>query len=469
MSSPSWCGGTGRDHRQDEPREHDRCAGVLAASDELTGRVLGRGERPLELDALDEEPGVRQDEPGAVGPKLDWDPLEPSCERLHLRGVEHPLGHRLEQLGGRLAVPGLQQVVDGLGHLAERPIGLSRAPMQRRGRRWIPRIEAGAQEGAEEVVVAVPLAVGVEPLCEDVPGDELSAQAGRVRGPGHRCGHVGGEAVEDGRLQEKPLGRCGLGLQDLVGQVVEQAGVVETPVHSPEALARLAAQDHARDPPLGDLMERAGPRALRVGGSASEQLRRLELGQREVGRPEDQPLHARVRRHAGRQGRPRRERQMHVRGEIARERRQCLLSGGRERVDVVQDERHVVRSGDHDLVAERLDLVDDLAIEIDARAETREALPERRAHMGEQPRTGESLVAGAPSRRDAQPRQRLRQQRRLPVAGARDHHDPSRLEALDQAPHQLLPVEVMRRKPRRPQPRQQYAASRHPSAVQAGL
>ena len=82
------------------------------------------------------------------------------------------------------------------------------------------------------------------------------------------------------------------------------------------------------------------------------------------------------------------ERQMHVRGEIARERRQRLLSGGRERVDVVQDERHVVRSGDHDLVAERLDLVNDLAIEIDARAETREALPERRAHMGEQPRTG---------------------------------------------------------------------------------
>ena len=347
----------GGDHRQDEPREHHRGSGVLAAIDELAGGVLGRGERALELDPLDEEPGMREDEPGAVRPKVVRDPLEPAGQRLHLRCVEHRLRHRLEQLRGRLLVSGLQQVVDRLGHLSERPVRLGRAAVQLRRRGGVRLVESGSQEGAEEVVVAVPVAVAVEPLREDVPGDEPLAQDRGVRVPRHRRGHLGGEPIEDRGLQEEPLGGRRLCLQNLLRQIVEEPRVVETPGDLLEPLARLAAEDHAGDPPLGELVKGAGLLGPRRGGAAPEKLRRLALRERQIGRAHHQAASARAHREPRGRWWPRRDRQMDVPGEIAHQGRQRLLRRWRERVDVVQDERQIVGGREDDLVADRLDLI----------------------------------------------------------------------------------------------------------------
>ena len=184
---------------------------------------------------------------------------------------------------------------------------------------------------------------------------------------------------------------------------------------------------------------------VRRGRTAPEQIRRLALAQRQVGRAEHQPADARASREPCWRRRPRRERPMHVPGEIARQRRQRLLSRRCERVDVVQDESQIVGGRDHDLVADCLHLIRHVALEIEAGPEAREALAERGAHVGEQPGTGEALVTGAPGPRNAQPGQRLGQQRRLPVAGPGDHDDGSRLEPGDHAPDQLISMEVMRR------------------------
>ena len=95
----------------------------------------------------------------------------------------HLLGQGLEGGGGLGEVAAGQQVVDALHRLARRQPGPAGAPVQLGQALGRPPRQPLAQRGLKELVIAVPLALGVEPYREQVPRDQVSAEV-RARSPG---------------------------------------------------------------------------------------------------------------------------------------------------------------------------------------------------------------------------------------------------------------------------------------------
>jgi hypothetical protein len=86
--------------------------------------------------------------------------------------------------------------------------------------------ELVAQQFAEEVVVAIPLAFGVERDEEEVRGLELPQKAPGVVPIGDGVAKWGAEAIEDGRLQQEGADLLGLAGQHFGAQVVNDVAVI---------------------------------------------------------------------------------------------------------------------------------------------------------------------------------------------------------------------------------------------------
>ena len=138
---------------------------------------------------------------------------------LALGGRDHRLGDRLEGVGGLLHRAGLEEVAHGLLVVAGRHPGAAGAQVEDGGGLRLALGQAAAQEGVEEVVVAVPAALGLDD--EQVGGDQVLHHVPRVGPLRHDRGEGRGEALEHRGVEQEALHVGGEAAEDLLGEVVE--------------------------------------------------------------------------------------------------------------------------------------------------------------------------------------------------------------------------------------------------------
>jgi hypothetical protein len=127
----------------------------------------------------------------------------------------------------------------------------------------VATIELPPQEIAEQMVVAVPLAVIVDRHDEGVRPSEGLERRGRVGRAEHRIAQGRRHALEDRCPEQEALEMLGLALQHLLQQVVGGLGLIARQSSGPGAGIVTAAQRERRQhdrggPPLRPLAQRLG-------------------------------------------------------------------------------------------------------------------------------------------------------------------------------------------------------------------
>ena len=117
----------------------------------------------------------------ALLPGLGGDALQPGRERLALGRRHHRLGHLLEGARRRVGVAGLEVVAHRLLVVPGRLPRPARQQVQPRQRLGLVLGEVAAQERVEQVVVAVPAALGLDyDLSPELAADGISEWIERV-------------------------------------------------------------------------------------------------------------------------------------------------------------------------------------------------------------------------------------------------------------------------------------------------
>ena len=205
------------------------------------------------------------------------------------------------------------------------------------------------QDVGEQVVVAVPGALGVERDEEQVVALEVVQHAGAFCSSGDRVTQRTGESVEDGGAEQELADVWWLPGQDLVGEVVDDEpvapgeGVDEARDLTPlgDAAQREGGELKAGDPPFGALLQR-----VRVGGGELqphhlvEELSSLVGGEAQIGGAQLDELSASPEPgHLQRWIGPGRDHQVHLIGDMVEEEGHCFVHVGRfDDVIVVEHE-----------------------------------------------------------------------------------------------------------------------------------
>ena len=454
LPAPSRAGPR-RDHGLLETDDRRRRPRMVSRVDQALDRLLGLGERGLMARAVQQQPDLGEDDRRAVLPERPRDRVEPSGERLALRGQDHPLRDRLDRIHRGLLLPGLEQVAHDLRRLTLSRPPCGRPPMPLAQPLRLALAQASLQERLEEMVVAIPLPLGGQADREQVPAHEPPRDVGGVRAPADRGRQLGGEPPEHGGVEQELLNLRRLPGDDLLGQVVElrraQAGRGGVP--------GLGREDQARGPPLGAVVEPGDGVVVRLHSQRADQLGGLAEVEREpVLTDLDDPESPETRQRE-RQGGAAGKGQVGVGRQMVHEHAEAVERRRRQQVHVVEHEHEVVGHRLDDLVAEVGHGLLRRASGLHPSAEAREALPDALGHVRQQgARIAHARVAGAPHPDAVGGLERLGQQGGLPVAGARhDRHQPA-LEALLKRGDQLGAVHAVGRKPWRQEPGSQHAA-----------
>ena len=117
--------------------------------------------------------------------------------------------------------------MDGVHRRAVLEMPLRRPPVQLGdpASRRVPELRA--QQLREEMVVAIPGRLRVEPLDEDVVGDEALREVSAVRAFGHGIREIGREPLGDGGREEEVARLVGLSPQHFGQEVLRRGTLVE--------------------------------------------------------------------------------------------------------------------------------------------------------------------------------------------------------------------------------------------------
>ena len=214
--------------------------------------------------------------------------LEPRPQGLVLTALAQPRCGRLDEVGGPLVVLAGEGVHDRGLDVALLLAPPARPPVELEHRRRVLGEEPGPEHVGEEVVVPVPAATVVERDEEEVRPVEPFDHGGAVGATGHRVAGLGGEPIEDRRVEQERADLLGLVLEHLLGEEVDdeavvageagdEVGGVDAPLH------RERGELQGRDPAFGAglesghvaLVEAQAHRVVEVGG-------RFAVGEAEV-------------------------------------------------------------------------------------------------------------------------------------------------------------------------------------------
>ena len=211
--------------------------------------------------------------------------------------------------------------------------------------------QAAAQERPEEVVIAVPVALGLHD--EQVRGDQVAQHVAGVRALRDGRRERRREPLEHRRVEQEALELLGKARQHLVGQVVEVrpgGGDVRSP---PGAATGPGRQQQPGDPPLGALVQLADLGLEQLPGRVLQQLGGLREAEGEHPLVDDGGPAGGGARGGDAQVAAAGDRQVHVGRQVRRQAPQGVAHRPRvERVDVVERQHEVVGDRDHDLVGE---------------------------------------------------------------------------------------------------------------------
>ena len=354
-----------------------------------------------------------------VGPR---DELEPAVGEAH--------GEQVEIAGGERVLHGLHRRT-----LLEMP--LRRAGMQFGDPVAFGVTQLRAEQLGEQVVVAVPGRLRVDPVDEEVVGDEALGDVRTVGAAGHRVGEVGREALGDRRGEEEVPNVLGLPPQHLCEQVLGRRPAVEGErLEHTRIRADAVVREHEQPQPGGPALRPDEQRRerLRVDfeREAVEKLARLVGRERKVARTQLRQFAARA-QEVQRQHRvvPRRQHESQRRGRGAQQ--------------LVQRRRDL----------DALDGVEVVDRDDDRLLELREAVEQLQHEAGRRPRAGRRDPAErGPRRHDALDRgQPLRPERRLAEPTPRSEpRDPRRLHGEPRREERRLPEARRRRQQRQRTP-----------------
>ena len=307
-------------------------------------------------------------------------------------------------------------------------------------------------------MVAIPLALGLEPHGEKMPSDEIAGtSADDIVATGQRRREGRREPLEDGGLQEEVLH-----LRRLVRASPPRPGsrrAVRRPGGAPARRGRPGRRAGRRrpTPPCARAPARTTsaaasrpPRArcsrvsdsvrLRSPSPISSELARAQLAERDV------------------QGCPPGDHDVHGRRKVPDQALKGLRAAFVEQVHVVEHQHQVVRGRGHDLVGERHDLPLHRALEDELGAEAGHRSLDARSDVSEEVgRASQSLVARDPDRRRRHAPEHLGDQGALAVAGAGEDGDQPPARALDHALHEGGTLEAVGRQTRRNEPRHEHS------------
>ena len=418
-------------------RRHQPADGLVPAL-EGGGRVAGevREECVGQLDARVRPPG------------LGRDALQPPGERLALGRRHHRLGHLLESPRGGVRVPGLELVPHRLLVVAGRLPGARGARVQHGQAVGLALGQAPAEERLEEVVVAEPVALGLDD--EQVGGHEAADHLRGVGALGNRRRQRRREALEHRGVEQEALQVGRQAGEHLLGEVVELGADRDDLLGRAGAGAGAGGQQKARHPALGALVQLPDLGLARAAGRVLQQL---------GGLLEAEGQHVLAHHGGAGRGDPRgRDRQVaaaghgqvDVRGEVRREQAQGLEHRPiAERVHVVERQDEVVGDRLEQLVRQGGDLV----LGRPARRQGRGDARERPRHAGrdvgdEHLGCPQARVAGEPHRRHRRRLEGLDEQGGLAVTGPRHERRQAALQAEVHARHQLRPRHAVGGQPR---------------------
>ena len=398
----------------------------------------------------EEQRGLRQHECGPIAPEFPRQGGQPPGERFRLRAVDHGLRQGLEGVDRCARITALEVVAHRLRRFARLRPCLGRATMQHRQPVGLSFPKAPAQEGLEQVVVAIPVTLRLEPDRKEMLGDEIARHLRAVHPARDRLSQCGGEALEHRRLEQERLALRRLAGEHLLGQVVEQVTAGERAART-EA-ARLGGQDEPGHPALGLAVKRGDRRRVEVNARGLQQLRGLALVQGEVALAElEESRRAQAPQREGKRGAPG-EHQVGDRRQIARQQPKRLAGGPGDGMDVVERDHEIVRDRVHDLVAERAHLLLGVALERQPGAEPRKALGNPGGEVGKKERgAGEPLVARAPDPDALAARLCLREERALAIPGPGEHRHERSREAIEHPLDEVLTRQAAGRQARREQ------------------
>ena len=203
-------------------------------------------------------------------------PSEDVAQRSQLAAAQEVRADEPHQVHGLLAVTRGQQVVDGGGRVAGclEPGGGAPVQVGQPVGDRTPRLEQ--EHVAEQVVVPVPLAHGVEPDHELVPGGEPVEPAGAVVGAGDRVEQWPRQPVQHGRLDHPATLVVVEHGEQLVGEIAGDELVVATEgldeaIGVVGALQRQPGEHEPSGPPLGAFAQVVEPLAVQPVGGVAQQ------------------------------------------------------------------------------------------------------------------------------------------------------------------------------------------------------
>ena len=391
--------------------------------------------------------------------------------------LQRRVPRRGDQVRGIGLAPGRQQVADGTGHVA----GL-RAPCPRSrvqlgdvlGRAAV--LELAAQDVAEDVVVAKPLAALVERYEEEIGALDLAQQRLGPALAAHGVAQRRAEAVQHAGLEEEAARPGLLGRDDLVAEVVEEVAVIRELLGVARAgpiAQRQPGEVEPGRPALGPLAQQGELiRVQRQGERVVEQRRGLgvaepqllagdlvELGPRAQPRDPDRRLG------------PRRDDEVRGAGQVVEQEAHAIVHGHIGDQVVVVEHEHVGAPGG----GQRVDQQRQRGVArggpgsghggLEGGGDLEARRPQRRADVGpEARRVVVVLIERDPRHRrpvlDAQP---FGQQARLAPSGGRRHQAHATVQPVAQPADEIGAADVPRAQLRRLDLGQQQRAIGHGS------
>ena len=177
-------------------RERKRGGRPVSESEPSLGLSRPPGERA--------DPGPEDGEGGVPRQLLVAEPPQPLLHRLHPAVVVERQRQRVDQAGDGVRLTRGVAVDDRRFHQVVGDAPVHRAPVQSRHHMRLAALELGAQQLAEQVVVAIPLAAPVERHHEAVRARERLERVNRPRRLEHGVAQAAAHAIQHRGVLEKP-------------------------------------------------------------------------------------------------------------------------------------------------------------------------------------------------------------------------------------------------------------------------
>ena len=327
--------------------EHRRIgAGSLARRDPAGDLV--------EAARVHRDPRLGEAQGGVTGDHVVPERVEPAGDGLD----PAPLQVRVQALGDQLARPADvaagDRVPDGLAGRAGLLVPGRRAAVQRRHEVRPGSRELVPQQLREEMVVAIPLALGVERHQQEAGPLEVLEPPRRARASGDPVAERSAQAIKDRRREQERAHVRRLGVEHLEAEIVDDGPVVARERRDERARVlaprqRQRGELQARGPALGPVLEPGDVgRIESVRAGAAQQRRGLRVREAQLGRADLDQLAPHAQAPERQRGlRAGRDRELERAGLMVEQERHRLVDARvRDQVVVVEHEHHRARGGE---------------------------------------------------------------------------------------------------------------------------